>query len=236
MGYQFKPRLSLTLVTILAIILFVKLGTWQLSRAEEKETQFALLEQYAKQPPVSIPATSVKLDDYLYRQVEVRGNFAAEHTILLDNKLHQGIVGYHVLTPLQLLNSSMHVMINRGWVAGDSDRSILPEVFTPTEQVVITGIVDSPWIKALSLSDEQIAANVWQNFDLDLYQSQTSLTLQPLLLLQQDSEIEDGLIRQWKKPDSGSSKNIGYAFQWFSLAVATLIIYLVLNVKRKGSN
>lgn len=114
------------------------------------------------------------------------------------------------------------------------DRSQLPDIRTPVDQIILTGIVISPSVKALMLSDEQVAGKVWQNFDLDSYQRMTGLTFQPLLLLQQDNAVDDGLVRQWEKPDSGASKNIGYAFQWFSLAVVTLIIYLVLNVKRKG--
>ncbi len=234
-GYQFKPKFWQTLVTVLAVVLFVKLGLWQLSRAEEKEARYARLEYYAQHPAVTIPVTAVNLDDYQYRQVEIRGYFDPEHTIFLDNKLYQGIAGYHVLTPLRLVDSSMHVLVNRGWVSGGNDRSILPDVLTPTNQVVITGIVVSPSIKTLSLSDEQITGKVWQNFDWDIYQRMTDLTLQPLLLLQQGETVNDGLIRQWEKPDAGSSKNFGYAFQWFSLAVVVFVIYLVLNVKQKGS-
>jgi len=234
-GYQFKPKLWLSIVTILALILFVKLGLWQLSRADEKDARHISLEYYAQQPAVTIPSILVNLEDYQYRQVEVRGYFNSEYSIFLDNKLHQGVAGYHVLTPLQLENSSMNVMVNRGWVSGGGDRSQLPEVITPEDRVEISGFIVAPTIKALSLSDEQVIDKVWQNFDLDIYRLKTKLTLQPLLLLQQDNKIDDGLVRQWDKPESGSAKNLGYAFQWFSLAVATLIIYLVLNVKRKGT-
>ena len=58
--------------------------------------------------------------------------------------------------------------------------------------------------------------------------------MQPLLVLQKN-KVEDGLIREWSRPESGASKNIGYAVQWFSLAVTTIIIFLALNVKRKNS-
>jgi surfeit locus 1 family protein len=51
----------------------------------------------------------------------------------------------------------------------------------------------------------------------------------------QKDVIEDGLIRAWEKPESGASKNIGYAVQWFSLAITTFIIFIVLNVKRTNS-
>ena len=45
--------------------------------------------------------------------------------------------------------------------------------------------------------------------------------------------MQDGLVRQWPRPDSGSAKNLGYAVQWFAMALAVLIIYLVLSGKRE---
>jgi surfeit locus 1 family protein len=54
------------------------------------------------------------------------------------------------------------------------------------------------------------------------------------MILQQD-DVNDGLVRKWARPDSGSAKNWGYAFQWFAMALAVLIIYLVLSVKRERS-
>lgn len=232
---QFKPSLWSTIVTIFAIAVFLKLGFWQLSRAEEKDNRFSLIEYYAQQPPVIIPESLVKLSDYLYRRVEVDGYFDSERSIFLDNKIHQGIAGYHVLTPLRLANSSIDILVNRGWVAVGNDRSVLPNIRTPKGLVHILGIVVSPSIKTLSLSDDDIKGNVWQNFDLDTYQGMTGLTLQPLLLLQQNDVTDDGLIRQWGNPDSGSSRNTGYALQWFSFAAMTFIIYIVLNVKRKSN-
>ena len=35
------------------------------------------------------------------------------------------------------------------------------------------------------------------------------------------------------RPDPGIGKNLGYAIQWFAMALAVLIIYLVLSVKRE---
>lgn len=232
---QFRPSLWSTIVTLLAILLFLKLGFWQLSRAEEKDNRFSLLERYAQQPPVTIPSSLVKLDDYLYRRVEVDGYFVPEQSILLDNKIYQGVAGYHVLTPLRLVDSSVYIIVNRGWVAGGNDRSILPDIYTPNELIHLVGIVASPSIKALSLSDNNVAGKVWQNFDLGRYRDMTNFALQPLLLLQQNNVVDDNLIREWETPDSGSARNTGYAFQWFSFAVLAFILYLVLNVKRKNN-
>ena len=234
LGYRFEPRLWAIAITIVSVIIFIELGKWQLSRAEEKSAQYERLEQYAKQSAVLLPGTLVKLADFQYRAVEVNGEYLPEYTIYLDNKTYQGRAGYHVITPLKILNSELHVVVNRGWIATGHDRSVLPAIAEVSGEVKITGIAASPEIRTLELSARAIEGQVWDNFDLQRYQEVTGLTMQPLMLLQK-SEEKDGLIRDWSKPDSGASKNIGYAVQWFSLAATAVIIFIVLNVKRKNS-
>jgi surfeit locus 1 family protein len=232
MNYQFKPRWWTFLLTIALAIVFIKLGLWQLSRADEKELRHEKIAQYAQEPAIALPSTPIHLEEFHYRQVEVRGSFAEEHTIYLDNKIHQGMAGYEVITPLRITNSAMHVLVNRGWIASGYDRLYLPEVTSPQGEVIVTGMAVSPNIKTMQLSKEVASGKLWVNLDFDQYHKVTGLTLQPILLLQQNSQFDDGLIRQWVRPDSGASKNIGYAFQWFFLAATICIIFLILNVRR----
>jgi len=236
-GWQFKPQLWPTLAAVAAIALMLSLGDWQLSRAREKEARQAQHEQTSRQPTVALPSAPVRFEDFQFRQVEARGTYLPLHTIYLDNKIIRGVVGYQIITPLRLgeagasNSSSMHVLINRGWVAAGSDRSQLPKIATPAGLVTISGIATSPTQKTLELSTETVSGQVWENLHLERYHKASGLTLQPLLILQQD-DTKDGLVRQWDRPDSGAAKNLGYAFQWFAMALTVLIIYLVLSVKR----
>jgi len=234
LGYSFTPKIWSIIVTAAFVFLFIELGNWQLSRADEKNAQQAQLDRLSQQPITSLPNIRVKLEDFQYREVEISGEYLPSHTIYLDNKTYKGVAGYHVLTPIKLANSSLHVLVNRGWVAGGLDRSVLPDVPLVQGEVMVTGIVVSPEQRMLQLTDQVITGTVWNNLDVQRYQETTGLELQPILVLQQD-QLEDGLVRQWDRPDSGSAKNMGYAIQWFSLAATAIIIFLVLNVKRKRS-
>jgi surfeit locus 1 family protein len=40
----------------------------------------------------------------------------------------------------------------------------------------------------------------------------------------------DGLLRQWPQADLGKQKNLGYALQWFAMAVLVLVLYLWFQV------
>ena len=231
LGWRFTPRLWSTIAATAGIVIFIQLGNWQLSRAEEKESRQERLDLLSREPPVAVPDIPVRLEDFQYRQVEARGEYAPLHTIYLDNKIFQGMAGYQVITPLRIGKSSMHVLVNRGWAPADRDRSKLPEVPAPNGEVVVSGLATIATQKTLELSTEVVSGKVWENLDLERYQRATGLTLQPVMILQKD-DVKDGLVRQWGRPDSGAAKNLGYAFQWFAMALAVLIIYLVLSVKR----
>lgn len=235
LGYSFTPKIWSIIVTAAFVFLFIELGNWQLSRADEKNAKQAQLDLLSQQPVIALPGTRIKLEDFQYREVEIRGEYLPAHTIYLDNKTHQGVAGYHVLTPIKLANSSLHVLINRGWIAAGLDRAVLPEVpLVKQGEMIVTGVVVSPEQRMLQLSDQVLTGAVWANLDLQRYQETTGLELQPVLVLQKD-QLDDGLVRDWDRPDSGSARNMGYAIQWFSLAATVFIIFLVLNVKRKPS-
>ena len=210
----------------------VQLGNWQLSRAQEKESRQERLDRLSQEPAITLPDRPVKLEDFQYHQVEAQGEYVPGHTIYLDNKIYKGIAGYQIVTPLRIGNSEMHVLVNRGWIASTRDRSKLPEVVTPSGKIVVSGIATTAMQKTLELSPDQISGQVWENLDLERYRSSSGLKLQPIMILQKD-QTNDGLVREWIRPASGSAKNIGYAFQWFAMALAILIIYLVLSVKRE---
>lgn len=231
LGWRFTPKLWSTIAAAVGIVIFIQLGNWQLSRAEEKESRQERLDLLSREPAVAVPGIPVRIEDFQYRQVEARGEYVPEHTIYLDNKIFQGMAGYQVITPLRIGKSSMHVLVNRGWAPANRDRNKLPEVTAPNGEVIVSGLATKATQKTLELSGEVVSGKVWENLDLERYRRATGLMLQPVMILQKD-DVKDGLVRQWVRPDSGAAKNLGYAFQWFAMALAVLIIYLVLSVKR----
>jgi surfeit locus 1 family protein len=89
-----------------------------------------------------------------------------------------------------------------------------------------------PGKRYLELSNQVAEGNVWQNLTLERYRAAVPIPLQPVVI-QQENTIEDGLSREWSPPDLGIDKHYAYAFQWYAMAVAIVIIFLVLNVKKR---
>ena len=66
---------------------------------------------------------------------------------------------------------------------------------------------------------------------LELFEKDLEGQLMPLMLLLEE-DIGDGLVRDWQLLEFGPEHNIGYAVQWFGLALTLLVIYLVVNTSK----
>ena len=213
--------------------LTLALANWQLNRAHEKEALAAHLAVLAKDAPVSLPAAEIKAQDVEWRRVTARGRFEPRYGVLIDNRISHGVAGYHVVMPLEIGGGGgRFVLVNRGWIAGNPDRSKLPEVRTPDAVVEITGLALVPSRRFLELSSQAVEGKVWQNLTLDRYREAFSIAVQPVVI-QQESPLEDGLVREWDPPNLGVDKHYGYAFQWLALAATVLVFYLATHVRRR---
>jgi len=121
--------------------------------------------------------------------------------------------------------------VNRGWIAGNPERARLPEVRTPQGTIEITGLAVTPSRRFVELSSRAVEGKVWQNLTLERYRDAFPLALQPVVI-QQESPLDDGLVREWDAPDLGVEKHYGYAFQWIALALTIFVFYFVTHVGR----
>ena len=229
---QFKPSLWPTLAAIAGVAATVALGNWQLGRGQDKAALAQRIAAANRDAQIELSQTEARAEDVAWHRVEVRGRFEPKYAVLIDNRILHGVVGYQVVMPLRIAGGERHVLVNRGWVAATGSRDILPQIKTPPEEVLITGLATVPSKRYLELSKQVAEGKVWQNLTLERYRAAMPLALQPVVI-QQESEIDDGLKREWSAPDLGIDKHYGYAFQWFAMAAAIVIIYLVCNVRKR---
>lgn len=229
--WEFAPGLWPTLAALLFFGLTLWLGNWQTERAETKRVLQAHYDAATLEAPIHVGSTLLDASSVLHQRLEVRGVFDETHTILLDNRVHNGVAGYHVLTPLKIEGDQRAILVNRGWVAIGRSRNQLPTLMMPAGQIRLEGMAADPYSRYVELAHADPQGRVWQNLDFDRYAERYGLPLQPVLLMQ-TSEEKDGLLRAWSRPDSGVSMHVSYAVQWYSLAATLVVLWLVLNVKR----
>src|SRR5690606_5018678 len=120
--YRFDWKL--TLMCLLLLPLLLRLGFWQLSREEEKRELQALYEERLQRLPVPLESLDAG-SDLQYVPVSIQGRFDNSRYFLLDNRVHEGRVGYEAIVPF-LSSSGLVVFVNRGWLPGTGDRQRLP--------------------------------------------------------------------------------------------------------------
>lgn len=216
--------------------LTVAAGNWQLDRAHQKERLQRDYDRGSVDAPIHLSSSGVTAEDLRLRRVELTGTFDPKGLVLLDNKIRDGRPGYEVIMPVKIGDSAMHVLVDRGWVAVGMDRKVLPDIRTPDASVRITGIATVPG-RFLELSKVESAGPVWQNLTIERYIARTGLQVQPIVV-QQQSDLPDGLLRSTERPDFGIAKHYGYAVQWFSFCGLIVFLYLYFHVKswRKNKN
>lgn len=231
--YQFKPKLFTTVFTLIFLVVLVRLGIWQLARAEEKRQILASQQAQLKLPVVKISGKVSSLNELEFRRVQAEGKFDTTHQLFIDNKVHNGRPGYHVVTPLILDDQKSVILINRGWVPMNPDRRILPTIETPAEKVVVDGIIKIDPRDVADFGSANRSREGWPAVvrwvDLAQFQQETGLQVQPFLFLM-DKSSQYGFVREWKFVNLPPEKSTSYAVTWFSLATVLLIIYFVVNI------
>jgi surfeit locus 1 family protein len=205
-GYSFRPRAWTLALAAAGCAAFIALGQWQAGRADEKRAAAAAVER-----------------------ILVHGEFVAQHTVLLDNKLRRGKPGYEVVTPLRLADG-IHVLVNRGWIAAGPRRDDLPRIDTPAGRVRVEGIVRERLPRPLQVG-EPGRSRVRQGVELADFAAETGLVLQKFVI-EQHSAMDDRLLREWVAPGTGVEKHASYSLQWYSLAALAAALGLIFSFRR----
>lgn len=243
--YSYMPDWKTILILLTLFPLLVYLGFWQLHRAEQKEIWLAHLKQQQAMPPLAfLPWIRDHVDiqpdvlqqRYKFTRFKIKGRFDQRY-FLLDNQILNGKTGFRIIQYFQLDNSDIAILIDRGWVQQNRQRSNWPVIDTPMQQLTLSasmyqvpsGLVlkqtelNKGWPKLIQTIDGGELAHLGPTHTL------------PIVLQLQD--FEPGVLEfvPAKLPIQ-PSKHLGYAVQWFTMAMVLLISLFLMNLKRKQNN
>lgn len=249
--FEHKPSLTIVCLYVLFVATLLMLGTWQMQRAATKTTILAAAAQSQDTAAVS-PA---EIDDIETAAAEhtllrFQGTYHGEQQFLWDNRVYKGQAGFEVITPVR--TDAGFVLVNRGWVAPGATRQDLPDVAINaalrSATVTITGLfsrpsqgfasgpafdANKPWPRLLSFYDYQLIEQA-------LGSPVLAGVVQPQVKSSEHDENGDALearaeyyTANWEPIASiGPTRHYGYAFQWYAMALALTILYIVYNTKR----
>lgn len=227
-------------ITLLVFSLLIKLGTWQQDRANEKEQRLKRIEALTEQKALALDALLVKgeineahLNDL---PVELKGSFLPEIIFLLDNQPSDGQLGYKVF---QVFKHGEHaVLVNLGWVLGSNSRDKLPDVTALSGEMTLSGHIRFIDIGVL-LKEQKFTSPSWplrvQQIEIDKFSRLINKQLLPFAVYL-DKKVSIGYKKNWQPVVMPPEKHRGYAFQWFSLACAWLMLMIWAAFKSHQSD
>jgi len=225
-----KLNLLWLVFTVLVFSALVKLGFWQSARALEKEQRLAQIEKLSAQSPISLdqvltlPNTGDSLAEINDFPVYIEGEFNKNKVFLLDNQVNKGRLGYRVYQVA--VTSKYAVLISLGWVQGSINRQELPVVAALNGKQKFQGNIRL--IEVGILLQEQVFTEVnWplrvQQIELDKFSTLINRKLLPFVVYLDKNEVL-GFEKNWQPIVMPPEKHRAYAFQWFSLATAWLLL------------
>ena len=231
---QLKHKWVVHLTTLLVMTLFVTLGVWQLGRGNFKMDVVESIDQQTEMVASSVQLPLHDPVQWRYKKIKLTGNYLSDKQFLLDNQVRNQVVGYQVLTPFFVKDKHAWVLVDRGWVKQGSAREQFPDINIEAENLATEEVVGSiyvPYAKPFSLGEiAQGEDSGWprriQFVDYQQLSDRLGVSLENFTL-RLDPAQKHGYVRDWVSNQLPASKHYGYAFQWFAMATAVIVLWWV---------
>ena len=227
-------RFILPSILITATFAFlVSLGFWQLERADDKRSIEASIKQ-ANTGSVELIKKEEGLQSKEYYEVRLQGKYLSDKQFIYDNQIVDQVSGYYVLTPYALEGQSKAILINRGFIPWNGRRDKLADIVIGQETREIKVQISKP-IKRMELKPSEVGIQfpaLIQSIDLQDMADRAKVDFSSVIGLL-DSSASNGFIRKWEPYTGSIEKHIGYAVQWFLMALVLAIIGIRIAIKQR---
>ncbi len=215
----------------------ISLGNWQERRAAQKLTWQQQITERANQAPLQAVDIAPGSRPPEFRRIVANGEFIADWPIYLENRPLDGRAGFYLLMPFRLAGSQQVVLVQRGWFARDlRDRAQIPAIPTPAGMLRLSGRVRTDTGQVMQIGERvpPSPGSILQNLALPDFAAASKLPVHAFII-EQSSDTGDGLRRDWPLPSFGIDTHHGYAFQWYALATAALLFFVITGFKRASN-
>jgi len=214
-------------LTIVAMILLIGLGGWQLYRLNWKLGLIAEIESRTVQPAAPLPSGQLDPDEWAYRPVTVRGRFDHGQEVHVFAPSRRGNVGYHVYTPFDRADGGGRVIVNRGWVPTDRKDPLSRAEGQVDGDTEVNAYVRRGSQPGAFKPDNEVERNIWFHPTLLMMATAFAMPTPATYLEVRATEMPGGLPAGGQTRLQLRNHHLAYALTWFSLAIAFAVIFWI---------
>lgn len=225
-------------LALLAMAAFSALGAWQLGRRTDKQaTLDAVAATLAARAPLPLQAAADHARATGFDWAAGEGAFAQAPAILLDNQQREGRPGVRayrlfVPAPSAAEPAPVPLLVELGWLPLPPDRT-LPRAPRPTGTMHVAGLLAPPpsgglaTPTAVAQPDGTLLATALAGVPELPRAAPRVLKLDPALPVGFARDLD--VLPNTLPPE----RHLGYAVQWFGLALAVLATALILTFRKR---
>lgn len=230
------PWRTMLIPAVLAFLVLIGLGTWQIQRKAWKEGLIAALDAQLAAPAVALPpSTSWPTLDRSkdeYRRVTFSATFENSKEVFVfaaPSTFRPDVSGpgYWVFTPARLADGKI-VLVNRGFVPDDrrdAKSRVAGQVNGPVE---IVGSMRWPGSRHWFTPIDEPAKNLWFTADPQAMAAAKGLGAVAPFYIEQESPVPPGgLPKPGKLMVTLPDNHLQYALTWYGLALVLVIWFAV---------
>ena len=226
------------ILVLLALIILINLGLWQLRRLEQRRTLNATVVAGLNAPQVVLTGEPVEPETLHRRRVSVTGTFDNGAAIAIRNRPFQGQPGVRLVTPLRIKDSDQAVLVDRGWIPQEDAVPARWTIYDVTGDVTVEGVAyaGQPRPEGYLVPTDstpgpgQTRLDTWFRVDIDRIQAQTPYPLLPIFVEQSPAPRQASTTPPLREDNINvtldEGPHLGYALQWFTFALILVITYV----------
>ena len=236
----FRPARGPTVLTLVAVLAFWSLGTWQVRRHFWRTADLAEKSARLELPAVTLEEAERDPDGFAFRHAEVRGRFELPDTILVGPVERGHELGARVFTPLRRDGEpadAKRVLVDRGWVPQSETSRFMPPETGESDVVTVRGLALPLALRDAVPGSRDPRRTYFPRFSPDRPSLVAKLNAQlPYALMEvMVQSVESGSggfpIGETARPVSPVDHR-GYAVTWFTVGALSLMAWVEYGRRR----
>ena len=235
LGRRLRSGLAVPAIfALVATVIFVGLGTWQLQRKAWKEALIETLEQRLSAPPGDLPPrerwASLSAANDEFRRVKFSAAFVprAEALIYTSGSALRSDVsgsGYWVFAPAQLTSGGI-VVVNRGFVPEGRQDPVTRAAGAATGHADLVGVMRWPESRGAFSPKDDPDRNIWFVRDpVAIAAAKGWGEVAPFFIELESPQPPGGLPRPGALKVNLRDEHLQYAITWYGLALVVVVMF-----------